>query len=51
MIHEVDQAIESVIRQEALQGTAVEVESDGRLRLSGGQIVGAGDVEHLRPAR
>jgi BirA family biotin operon repressor/biotin-[acetyl-CoA-carboxylase] ligase len=36
---------------ERLAGTAVEVESDGRLRLSGDRIVGAGDVEHLRPAR
>lgn len=34
-----------------VEGTAVAVEPDGRLRLDTGTLVGAGDVEHLRPAR
>ncbi len=34
-----------------LVGRAVTIESDGRLRLDTGDIVGAGDVEHLRGAR
>jgi BirA family transcriptional regulator, biotin operon repressor / biotin---[acetyl-CoA-carboxylase] ligase len=36
---------------ERLVGTAAVIDSDGRLRLDTGAVVGAGDVEHLRPAR
>jgi BirA family biotin operon repressor/biotin-[acetyl-CoA-carboxylase] ligase len=34
-----------------LVGTAAGIDPDGRLRLDTGAVVGAGDVEHLRPAR
>ena len=36
---------------ERLVGTAAGIDLDGRLRLDTGVVVGAGDVEHLRPAR
>jgi BirA family biotin operon repressor/biotin-[acetyl-CoA-carboxylase] ligase len=32
-------------------GVALAIEADGRLRLDTGVVIGAGDVEHLRPAR
>jgi BirA family biotin operon repressor/biotin-[acetyl-CoA-carboxylase] ligase len=34
-----------------IEGTAAGIDPDGRLRLDTGEVIGAGDVEHLRPAR
>jgi BirA family biotin operon repressor/biotin-[acetyl-CoA-carboxylase] ligase len=41
----------STTHGERLVGTATGIDPDGRLRLDTGVVVGAGDVEHLRPTR